>query len=392
MPVSPLRLCADNFTPPARTPWGGTRILSHYKAGLGLAASGVVGEAWEISVEPSFPSRARDGRLLAHAIAEAPVAWLGERAVRRYGRATPLLVKLLDAAEPLSVQVHPADGDPALAADESGKPEAWIVLDAEPGAGLYLGCRDGVGAREVRACLAAKGPLDELMGFVPVAPGDAFVIEAGTPHAIGRGVTLLEPQLVRPGRRGLTYRFWDWNRRYDAHGRLDPSGAPRELHVERSLAVATFSGGDAARFVAACRATAGEWTPRTMAGAGAAADAGVAAAADAGVAAEVGAAVDAGGMQRRVAIAWRWLEVEEWRGTGALTLDCNDAMTAVVCVGGALTVDTELGSLVLACGESGVIPAAARTRAVRGTAAHAFAIEASAIEASAIEASAIEAR
>ena len=70
----------------------------------------------------------------------------------------------------------------------------------------------------------SSGDASALLRFVPVAPGDFFTIGPGTPHAIGPGLTLVEPQQVLPGRRGLTYRYWDWNRRYDAEGRPDPQG------------------------------------------------------------------------------------------------------------------------------------------------------------------------
>jgi mannose-6-phosphate isomerase len=72
---------------------------------------------------------------------------------------------------------------------------------------------------------------------VPVQPGDFFALTPGMPHAVGRGVTLLEPQYVAQGKKGMTLRYWDWNRRYDANGKLDANGAPRELHVERALQV-----------------------------------------------------------------------------------------------------------------------------------------------------------
>lgn len=323
--IGPVRLRADNFTPATRTPWGGTRILSRYKADLGVVAEGVVGESWEISVEPSFPSRAHDDVLLTEMIAADPVAWLGAAAAERYGQC-PLLVKLLDADEHLSVQVHPADEDPHLATDESGKPESWVVLDAKPGSGLYLGFRDGVGRADVEVCLAKQGALDELMTFVPVAPGDAFVIEAGTPHAIGAGVTLLEPQHVTPGRRGLTYRFWDWNRRYDERGRLHADGQPRELHVERSLAVTTWDAPRGEAFVHTCRRAA--------------------------------APIARGGLERDRVVDWRWFEVERWSGSGAFEL-ATDRLLALTCVGGRVAIDTAGGELRLRRGESGVIPAAA---------------------------------
>jgi mannose-6-phosphate isomerase len=252
----------------------------------------------------------------------------------RFGGQTPLLVKLLDAAEALSVQVHPADDDPDLAADESGKPEAWIVLDAAPGAGLYLGFRPGVGRDDVAACLAAGGAVDALMNFVAVQPGDAFAIAAGTPHAIGAGVTLVEPQFVTPGRRGLTYRFWDWNRRYDAAGRPDPNGRPRELHVERSLEVTRWSGPRGDDFVAACRGAA--------------------------------RVIDAGPLARTVLVDWPFFVCERWQGTGALELPAQGTMLAITCVQGALRVEGATGAIALRGGESGVVPAVAGALRVHG--------------------------
>ncbi len=325
MMPTPVKLRPDNFTPPTRTPWGGTRIREHYKAGLAPADEPlVVGESWEVSVEPSFPSRAAvDGVSLWDLIARDPVGWLGAAAAQRYGGQSPLLVKLLDSADNLSVQVHPRDGDPALADDESGKPESWVVLDAAPGAGFYLGFRDGVTRRDVARCLATTGPLDRLMNFVPVAAGDAFVIRAGTPHAIGAGVTLVEPQFVNPGRRGVTYRFWDWNRLYDADGRRSPDGQPRQLHVERSLAVTSWDAPRGAAFVETCRVT-----PRSVA------------------------------HGRELVVDWPWFQVERWSGSAAFDL-ASGTMWALVCVGGSVTLSCPGGfSLSLRRGESAVVPAA----------------------------------
>jgi mannose-6-phosphate isomerase len=202
-----------------------------------------VGEAWELSVEPDFPSRLADGPTLDEVL-RADQALLGAEAALG---STALLVKLVDAADDLSVQVHPHDDDKDLAADESGKPEAWYIIDAEPGAGLYLGFRDGVSRRDIETAIDEEGEVGALMSFVPVSPGDLFRIEPGTPHAIGKGLLLLEPQRVAPGKRGITYRYWDWNRKYDDTGQLDPNGQPRALHRERALDVTNWKGprGDA---------------------------------------------------------------------------------------------------------------------------------------------------
>ncbi|MBI4700737.1 MAG: class I mannose-6-phosphate isomerase [Deltaproteobacteria bacterium] len=328
--MGPVLLRADNFTPPARTPWGGRRILEKYKAGLGIrCAHPVVGESWEISVEPSFPSRlAGTGELLGELIARDPLGWLGDACAARFGGQTPLLVKLLDAGADLSIQVHPEDGDPALGPDESGKPESWLVLDAAPGAGLYLGLGEGVDRRAVQECLAACGPLERLLNFVPVHPGDVFVIPAGTAHAIGAGVTLIEPQHVAPGRRGVTYRFWDYGRRYDAEGRLDPHGEPRALHVERSLGATDWDGPRGAELVASCRAA-----PHMLERRGEA--------------------------ERRLLADWRWFVVERWTGTGALAVPAPGTLVALTCVGGAATVSAGDAAIALRCGQSALVPAAA---------------------------------
>lgn len=229
----PLLLQPDNFTPAARTPWGGRRIVEQLKAGAGLDVEGPVGESWELSVEPDFPSRLADGPGLREVLREAPDLLGRESSLG----STALLIKLVDAADNLSLQIHPRDDDPALGADESGKPEAWYIVDTEPGAGLYLGFRAGVAEEQVRGTLASGGALDALMNFVPVSIGDVFLIEPGTPHAIGKGVLLLEPQRVIPEKRGITYRYWDWNRRYDLMGRPNPTGELRALHIERALQV-----------------------------------------------------------------------------------------------------------------------------------------------------------
>lgn len=319
--IGPLRLRSDNFTPPTRTPWGGTKIPTRYKAGvLTGPASGVVGESWEISVEPSFPSRVHGtDRLLADHIAQDPTAWLGPEVCAAYGGQTPLLVKLLDTSDNLSVQVHPAMDDPALGPDESGKPESWIVLEADPGAGIYLGLRDGVDRATVQDCLTARGRLDELLNFVPCSPGDCFVIDAGTVHAIGAGMTLLEPQHVAPGKRGLTYRYWDWNRLYDEHGKRSPNGSPRELHVERSLAVTRYDATGPA-FVERCRSRPKPLSPSPV--------------------------------EHVLLLRSAYFEAESLRGAGAATLQVP-SMTGVT----VLTGQIEVAGVAASAGQSLVVPA-----------------------------------
>ncbi len=279
-------------------------------------------------MEPSFPSILQtSGVPLAEAIAAAPALWLGPAVAARHGGQTGLLIKLLDAAAPLSVQVHPAADDPALAANESGKPEAWIVLQADQGAGIYLGLRDNITRADVARCLAENGRLDRMLNFVPVMAGDAFIIDAGTPHSIAPGLTLLEPQFVTPGRKGLTNRFWDWNRRYDSDGVLSPEGEPRLLHVERSLAVTDWQAPRGQRFVDQCRGLA---ETKQMAG------------------------VQCCGL-----LSTAWCEAERWRGSGRLDVDGPGTMSALICVGGAARLGAGDGEVALVRGQSAVVPAAA---------------------------------
>jgi mannose-6-phosphate isomerase len=339
----PLLLRADNFTPPQRTPWGGTRVLRDLKASApltqGKAAYACVGESWELSVEPDFPSYVDDAavrgaqpRTLASVIAEDPSAFLGREA--RHGQAgTALLVKLIDTADELSVQIHPTDDYAALAPGEAGKPESWYVVSREPGAGLYLGLADGVTRDALASALAAGADLTPLLGFAPVDPGDFFLIEAGTPHAIGRGIVLVEPQHVAPGKRGLTYRYWDWNRRYDARGVLDPRGEPRALHVEHALAVTRWDAPRGTAFAESVRLRAGEPDLRAPANL-------------------TRLAGPHGGLPSA------WLDVARLAGTGELAWPAADALVGLTVVAGSVTlVDARGRRTRVERGRSAALPA-----------------------------------
>lgn len=334
----PVLLRPDNFTPQARTPWGGTRLAREYKNAF-VPETTVIGESWEVSVEPDFPARLEDGRSLSEYIAEAPRAVLGGEATRD---GTALLVKLLDASEPLSVQIHPDDAYAGLTAGESGKPESWYVVDREPGAGLYLGFQRDASEDRVRAALGAGESLEGLLRFVPVEPGDFFLIDAGTPHAIGAGLTLVEPQHVAPGRRGVTYRYWDWNRRYDAAGRPSADGAPRALHVEHALRVTAWERVRRDDFVESIRVRAG--VPELALPARALALAG-----------------DGG-------LASTFLRVTRLAGNGALALPQLDRLLSITVLSGSV----RLGELLVERGRSAVVPACLGGALVELTRAHAI--------------------
>jgi mannose-6-phosphate isomerase len=213
----------------SRTPWGGSYIGPHLKrAALGDHNAVRIGESWEFSLDPAFPSKLLgDGTDLADFVARHEAQVFSPQWVAREAGQCDILLKLLDAAEPLSVQVHPADDDPDLAPGECGKPESWLILHAEHNAGIYLGFSRPVSKEALRAALIQGDQAKELLHFVPVKPGDYFELEPGVPHAIGAGVTLLEPQRIRAGLSGKTFRLWDWGRLY--------GGKPRELHLEQGL-------------------------------------------------------------------------------------------------------------------------------------------------------------
>jgi mannose-6-phosphate isomerase len=131
----------------------------------------------------------------------------------------PLLVKLLFPNEKLSVQVHPDDAQAQAMGETRGKTECWYVLEAEPGAAVALGLKKGVDSAKF-AQAVADGTVEDLMEWVPVSVGDMLFVDAGTVHAIGPGVVLLETQQTSD----VTYRLYDY-------------GRPRELHLEKGLAV-----------------------------------------------------------------------------------------------------------------------------------------------------------
>jgi hypothetical protein len=326
--IGPVLLRADNFTPPSRTPWGGTRLAREYKQPWlpKQARDLVVGESWEISVEPDFPARLEDGTLLTDFITQNSLLVLGEE--HRRGRAgTALLVKLIDTSEPLSVQIHPSDDYVGLSPGECGKPESWYVVAREPGAGLYLGFRAGTRQVDVERALLGETSLRDLLRFVPVEPGDFFVIDAGTPHAIGEGLTLVEPQHVMPGLRGVTYRYWDWDRRYDADGRADSTGMLRPLHIHHALSVTDWDRVQREEFVPSICRRAG---PPDLQG-----------------------PAQLTPLAGPAALPNPWLRVDRLMGTGVLSLPRSDRLVGITVLEGRV----RMGSTTAERGRSMVVPA-----------------------------------
>ena len=205
--------------------WGGTRLNDDF--GLGLKVYPLA-EAWMCSTHPDGVSGAAgDERTLAELLAEHP-EWLGTHVLQiTEGKAElPILIKLIDAKEDLSVQVHPDDDYARRVEGSWGKTEMWYVLSARKGAGLVYGFKRDVEEEEVRTAVQ-NGTVGELLNHVPVKKDDLFYIEAGTVHAIGAGCLIAEIQQSS----NLTYRLYD----YDRVGR---DGKKRALHVDKALDVA----------------------------------------------------------------------------------------------------------------------------------------------------------
>ncbi len=208
--------------------WGGRMLAQLYKKAL--PEGRVIGESWEIVDREDENSVVANGPLagttLRQLMEKHERELLGE-AKALDGR-FPLLIKILDARETLSVQVHP----PASKARELGgdpKTEMWFIADATPGAEIFAGLRKGV-SRELFESSLRKGEVQNCIHRIPVKAGDAMFLPSGRVHALGGGTVIFEVQQNSD----TTYRVFDWNRVDAATGR------PRELHVEKSLASIDF--------------------------------------------------------------------------------------------------------------------------------------------------------
>jgi mannose-6-phosphate isomerase len=211
--------------------WGG-RALAGFP-GRTLPPDRPIGESWEIVDRPEAQSVIADGPLAGltlHAALRARGADLLGPAWP-IGRPFPILVKWLDCADRLSLQVHP----PAELATELGgepKTENWFIAAAQPGAALIVGLRPGVDRQTFERAIA-ENSLDRCVNRVPVAPGDSVLVRSGTVHAIDAGNLILEIQQNSD----TTYRVYDW-------GRVGLDGKPRQLHLEESLRSILWDAGE----------------------------------------------------------------------------------------------------------------------------------------------------
>jgi mannose-6-phosphate isomerase len=206
-----------------RPVWSGSKIQGWNKP----FCDGKIGETWELSFLPAAPSVISggeyDGKKLMEVVPKS--AW---GSACKNCDAFPLLVKFIDAATPLSVQVHPSDEYARKTGFGSGKTEAWYILEADEGAGIYLGFNRKVTPLEVEKA-AVNGTITDMLNFVKVKKGECYFVKSGSVHAIGAGVTVAEVQQSSD----LTYRVYDY-------GRLGVDGKPRELHLSSALDVLDY--------------------------------------------------------------------------------------------------------------------------------------------------------
>ena len=196
--------------------WGGNKLRGYGKQ----SDADRIAESWELSFVPGGEARISDGRRLTEAFGKD--AW-GENC--RGFENFPTLTKFIDAREKLSVQVHPSDEYALCHEGQYGKTEMWYVVEADEGAGIYMGLSRSVSAERF-AEMVADGSVESVLKFHPVKAGDVFFIPAGTVHAIGAGVMIFEIQQNST----LTYRLYDYMR-------VDKQGRLRELHVDKAMRV-----------------------------------------------------------------------------------------------------------------------------------------------------------
>ena len=204
--------------------WGGEKIAPF----KGIETEQTkIGESWEVSGVPSNPSVVENGpdagKTLPEVLAEYKEALVGKHTYERFGNAFPLLIKIIDAAGDLSLQVHPDDELAGKRHNSLGKTEMWYIVDTEPDAVICAGLTQKVTPEEY-AAKVADNTLMEVVAHHKSHPGDVFFLPAGRIHSIGAGNLLVEVQETSD----ITYRIYDF-------GRVDAkTGQPRELHVEEA--------------------------------------------------------------------------------------------------------------------------------------------------------------
>lgn len=232
------KLYPFKFIPiPSKRVWGGNALMTKLgktftvsnKDGedVTLTLDDRIGESWEISDMGIKDSVISNGWLAGNTISEIMETYLervvGDRVYEYYGRQFPLLIKFLDIQDKLSVQVHPNDEIGEQRYDSLGKTEMWYVMDAEPGAKIYMGFKHEISAQELfDRC--HNGTVDEVLNVIYPKKGDCIFIAPGTVHAADKGLLIAEIQESSD----LTFRLYDWGREFN------PATA-REMHLAEAM-------------------------------------------------------------------------------------------------------------------------------------------------------------
>jgi mannose-6-phosphate isomerase len=198
--------------------WGGQKLKSVFKKQTPLEQ---VAESWEVSDRKEGESIIENGLYQGHSLKEV-VKLLGKDLIGRRSKEFPLLIKLIDANDTLSVQVHPDDAK-AKQLQAQPKNEGWVILDALPKSALFLGVLEGVDKDQIGKAIG-QGYLENILRKCNVKKHEAVFVKAGTLHAIGKGCLILEVQQNS----NTTYRVYDW-------GRKGKDGQPRPLHIDESM-------------------------------------------------------------------------------------------------------------------------------------------------------------
>lgn len=199
--------------------WGGNKLITQYGKRTELP---VLAESWELSAHPGGDCAVATGPYAGTTFSKLVA---GHPEITGGMREFPILIKLIDAKQRLSVQVHPDDAYARRNGQRYGKTEMWVVLEAEPGAALYCGFQRQLSPAEFQRRIR-DGSLMAVLGRRPAQKGDTVFVPAGTIHAIGEGLLIAEIQQSSDA----TYRVYDY-------GRPDASGNPRELHIRNALDV-----------------------------------------------------------------------------------------------------------------------------------------------------------
>lgn len=203
--------------------WGGNKLRSLYGKQSDLD---IVAESWELSTHPAGVCRIGTGENAGMLLSEY-VKQMGEKVIGNKGvQDIPILIKLIDAKDNLSVQVHPDNEYARVHEGDLGKTEMWYVLEAEEGAQLVYGVKETITKEQFKEAIE-HNVLREQLNYVDVHKGDVFFITPGTIHAIGKGIVIAEIQQSS----NVTYRVYDY-------GRVGTDGKPRELHIEKAMDVA----------------------------------------------------------------------------------------------------------------------------------------------------------